>query len=140
MSRYLLDTNIVIFLLLSELDNISDEIKNILTDSDNLLYTSSMSAVELLQLHRIKKIQIKKYKTATEVYNAIENEFYIQILPFAKQHTETLSKLKIADSHNDPFDHSIISHAITEQLILISSDIKFEKYTAQKLNFLFNKR
>lgn len=140
MSRYLLDTNIVIFLLLSELDNISDEIKNILTDSNNLLYTSSISAVELLQLHRIKKIQIKKYKTATDLYNAIEDEFYIKILPFAKQHVETLSKLKIADNHNDPFDHSIISHAITEQLILISSDRKFEEYTAQKLNFLFNKR
>ncbi len=140
MSRYLLDTNIVIFLLLSELDNISDEIKNILTDTNNLLYTSSISTIELLQLHRIKKIQIKKYKTTTDLFHAIENEFYIQILPFAKQHTETLSTLKIANSHNDPFDHSIISQAITDKLILISSDRKFEEYTTQNLHFLFNKR
>lgn len=140
MSRYLLDTNILVYVVLADFDNLSDEIKDILLDYESQLYTSSISVLELLQLHRIKKIQIKKYKTATEVYNAIESEFYIKILPFSKQHTETLSKLKIADSHNDPFDHSIISHAITEQLILISSDRKFEKYTTQKLNFLFNKR
>jgi tRNA(fMet)-specific endonuclease VapC len=140
MSRYLLDTNILVYVILADFDNLSDEIKDILLDYENQLYTSSISVLELLQLHRIKKIQTKKYKTATEVYNAIENEFYIKILPFAKQHIETLSKLKIAVSHNDPFDHSIISHAITDQLILISSDRKFEKYTDQKLNFLFNKR
>lgn len=140
MSRFLLDTNILVYVILADFDNLSDEIKDILLDYESQLYTSSISVLELLQLHRIKKIQIKKYKTATEVYHAIENEFYIKILPFAKQHTETLSKLKIADNHNDPFDHSIISQAITEQLILISSDRKFEKYTDQKLNFLFNKR
>lgn len=140
MSRFLLDTNIVAFLLLSELDNFSNETKNILTDYNNQLVVSSVSVLEVLQLYRIKKIKTKKYKNATEFYSAIENEFFVKILPFTKQHNETLSKLKIADGHNDPFDHSIISHAITDKLILVSSDRKFEEYTTQKLKFIYNKR
>jgi PIN domain nuclease of toxin-antitoxin system len=128
------------FLLLSELDNFSSEIKNILTDSSNQLYTSSISVLELLQLYRIKKIQAKKYKNATELFSAIEQDFYIEILPFTKQHAEALSKLKITKGHNDPFDHSIISQAIAEKLILVSSDRKFEEYASQKLIFAYNKR
>ena len=86
------------------------------------------------------KIKPKKYKTADELLIAIETDFFIKILPFAKEHIQILSKLKIATGHNDPFDHSIISHAITEKMILVSSDKKFEAYTGQQLFFSFNKR
>jgi tRNA(fMet)-specific endonuclease VapC len=140
MNRYLLDTNILIFLILSELDNISDDTKEILTDYNNQLNTSAIAVAELIQLYRIKKIQTKKYKTATELCDAIEKEYFIKILPFTKQHTETLSKLRIPDGHNDPFDHSIISQAITDKLTLVSSDRKFDEYTSQNLLFAFNKR
>jgi tRNA(fMet)-specific endonuclease VapC len=140
MSRYLLDTNIIAFILLSESDTISDETNEIIDDYDSQLYTSSVCVMELMQLYRIGKIKTKKYKTANALFHAIENEFYVKILPFTEQHTETLSKLKIAEGHNDPFDHSIISHAITDKLILVSSDKQFENYTKQNLNFAFNKR
>jgi tRNA(fMet)-specific endonuclease VapC len=140
MSRYLLDTNILAFLVSGDSDDISEETKNILTDYNNQLYTSSISVIELLQLYRIKKIQAKKYKNATDLYNAIEDVFYIKIIPFSKEHLSTLSKLKTADGHNDPFDHSIIAQAITEKIILVSSDRKFEEYTSQNLIFSYNKR
>lgn len=140
MSRYLLDTNILVYVVVSDFDNLSKEVKEVLLDYESQLYTSSISVLELLQLHRIRKIQHKKYTKTTDWFHAIENEFYIKILPFTKQHIETLAELKIADKHNDPFDHSIISQAITEQLILISSDRKFKEYTNQKLHFLFNRR
>ena len=140
MSRYLLDTNILVFLLLSESDKFCAETKDVLYDNNNQLHTSSVCLMELLQLYRIKKIHAKKYKTAENLCDAIESEFFIKILPFAKQHAQTLAQLKIADAHNDPFDHSIISHAITDKLILVSSDKKFKDYTKQNLNFVFNKR
>jgi PIN domain nuclease of toxin-antitoxin system len=140
MARYLLDTNILVYVLLSEFDNISIETEEILNEYDNQLYTSSISVLELLQLYRIKKIQAKKYKTATELHTAIEKDFNIKIFPFTKEHTKTLSKLKIASHHNDPLDHAILSQAITEKLILVSSDKKFKEYTSQNLNFIFNKR
>ena len=140
MARYLLDTNILVYVLFSEFDNLSNDTKDILNDYNNQLYTSSISVLELLQLYRIKKIQSKNYKTATDLYITIEKDFDIKIIPFTKEHTKALSKLKIAPNHNDPFDHAILSQAITENLILVSSDKKFKEYTTQILNFVYNRR
>jgi len=140
MNRYFLDTNIVLFFISGDLDDLSFDTLNILNDYNNQLYISSIMAVEIVQLFRIGKIKPKKYKTADEVLIAIETDFFIKILPFAKEHIQILSKLKIATGHNDPFDYSIISHAITEKMILVSSDKKFEAYTGQQLFFSFNKR
>ncbi|HWK58494.1 MAG TPA: type II toxin-antitoxin system VapC family toxin [Parapedobacter sp.] len=140
MARYLLDTNIVAFIISGEYDRISADVAMILDDYASQQYVSSVSVVELLQLYRIKKIFPKNVKRATEIIDIIEKDLHIEILPFTKQHTNTLSILQIADRHNDPFDHAIISHAITEKLTLVSSDRKFEDYTTQKLKFVFNRR
>ncbi|WP_264847817.1 type II toxin-antitoxin system VapC family toxin, partial [Capnocytophaga catalasegens] len=122
--RYLLDTNILVFLI-SDQEQISNDVSELLFDYSNRLYTSAICITELLQLVRIGKVR-PIYKTAEAMVKAIENEFYIEVLPFDKNHTKTLSKLQITDGHNDPFDHSIISHAITDKLILVSSDGKFD--------------
>lgn len=140
MARYLLDTNILAFLVSGDSDSISNDTKVILTDYYNQLFTSSVSVVELLQLYRIKKIQPKEFKDATEMYNAIENDFFIKIIPFAKEHLNTLSQLKIPLDHNDPFDHSIIAQAIAEKMILVSPDKKFKEYIPQNLSLAFNRR
>ncbi|WP_353139977.1 hypothetical protein [Pseudopedobacter sp.] len=46
--RYLLDTNLLVFLISGELDNISKETKNILGDYNNQINTSSIAVAELL--------------------------------------------------------------------------------------------
>ena len=140
MSRYLLDTNIVIFLVLAESDSLAAKTNLILNENGNQLATSSICVMEIIQLYRIGKIKTKKYKTVNDLCAAIEQDFYIKILPFAKPQLQVLSKLKVADNHNDPFDHAIISHAIADKLTLVSSDRKFTDYTKQNLNFVFNKR
>ena len=140
MSRYILDTNILAFALSGETQNLSVVTKNILGDFSNQLYTSSICVLELLQLYRINKIKVKKFKTAFELVDAIENFLYIKILPYSKQHNQTLAKLEVVDSHKDPFDHAIIAQAISEKLILVSSDKKFKEYSEQNLDFVFNKR
>jgi tRNA(fMet)-specific endonuclease VapC len=140
MQRFLLDTNILIFYIFGNKDDISSDTSLILKDSSNVLYTSSIVISELFQLIRLKKIASKKYKTTIEIQEAIEKKFLIEILPFTKHHTKTLAELTIKQGHNDPFDHAIISHAITDKLTLISSDRQFENYTTQKLKFVYNKR
>lgn len=140
MPRYLLDTNILVFMILGELDNISSDVAVILSDYNNELNTSSISTIELLSLYKNKKIRTKRYSTPTDFLNAIEDVFHIKILPFSKSHLTTLSKLKPANRHKDPFDHAIIAHAIAEKLTLISSDRQFENYTDQRLDFIYNKR
>ena len=139
MSRYLLDTNILVFILGDEA-YLSSETKIIVDDYHSALYTSAVNILELIQLHNIGKIKSKKYKSSSDWISAVTNEFYIEVLPFTKEHTHTLATLKIESGHNDPFDHSIISHAITEKMILVSSDKKFEAYKKQNLLFSFNKR
>lgn len=139
MSRFLLDTNVLVFILINP-ESISCDVDLILKDFSNQLYTSSITISELIHLHKINKIQSKDYKSASEIQEAIEKEFYIEILPFNKIHTKTLANLTIAENHNDPFDHAIISQAISDKLTLISSDRKFKHYTSQKLKFVFNKR
>jgi PIN domain nuclease of toxin-antitoxin system len=138
--RYLLDTNILAFLISAEYDSISSNVTAIIDDYNNQLFVSSVSVVELLQIYRIGKIKPKRYKTAQQILEAIEKDFFVKILPFAKPHTETLAKLKIATAHNDPFDHAIIAHAMAENLKLVSSDKKFKEYVTQKLLFCYNKR
>ena len=138
--RYLLDTNIVVYIGMSEFDKIAPQTNLIINDYNNQLYTSSITAVEIVQLYNNNKIKSKKYKTAKDFIDAIEKVFFIKILPFTKEHVETFSKLKLSPKHKDPFDHSIISQAITDKFILVSSDKAFEDYVSQKLIFFHNKR
>ena len=140
MNRYLLDTNVLIFFIFGNDEEISKDTNLILKDYNNILCTSSIVINEIIQLYRLKKIKSKKYKTAIEIQEAIEKDFFIEILPFNKIHTKTLANLTIAENHNDPFDHAIISQAISDKLTLISSDTKFKHYTSQKLKFVFNRR
>jgi len=139
--RYLLDTNIVVFFITNHFkDEISSDVKEILYDYNNTLYTSSINVIELLQLCRIGKVKLSKGVKPEDLISIIEKDFNIKILSFERQHTNILSDLTISNDHNDPFDHAIISHAITDKLILISSDRKFDYYTKQKLKFVLNKR
>ena len=95
--------------------------------------------VELLQLYRIGKIR-SKHKTIDAILRILIDQFSLEVLPFGDRQIKTLKNLHNANDHNDPFDHMVISHAITDRLILISSDRKFERYVSQRLDFVFNVR
>ena len=47
---------------------------------------------------------------------------------------------ELSEGHKDVNDHVIIAQAISDKIPLISSDIEFENYVPQGLNFVFNKR
>lgn len=140
MKRYLLDTNILVFLGTFNVSEISLDVADLLSDYGNKFYTSSISIIELLQLYRIGRLNLKKGQKIHDVLDYLQNELAIETVPFTKSHTETLANLSISDGHNDPFDHAIISHAITDRYTLISSDRKFKDYECQRLQFVFNKR
>lgn len=138
MARYILDTNIIVFLSSGDRDEISSVVQDIISDYSNQLYVSAVSIMEMLPLFRIKKIRPKKYKTADSLLKAIERDFNIQILPFGKENAAQLAKLHVIPNHNDPFDHAIIAHAISQKFTLVSSDSKFNQYEDQKLDFVRN--
>ena len=139
--RYLIDTNIFVYAA-TDRDSLSRDVKAILEEPDTLLHMSAESVCELIIGYRNKGLCSKRWKTTEEMVAAIEDEFYIQILPLKKEHMETYARMEIneAQGHKDPSDHVIIAHAITEHLPLISSDTRFPFYRSQGLDLIFNEK
>ena len=139
--RVLLDTNIFVYMALDQ-DSLSHDTLVLLDEPENELCLSAESVKELVVAYKNKRLGAKKWKTAEELVKAIEEEFFITILPLKKEHMQTLSRLRTNEgmAHKDPSDHVIISHAITEKIPLVSSDLRFPYYRRQGLNLVFNKK
>ena len=139
--RYMIDTNIFVFLV-TDISQLDKDVESIIQDYSNTLHMSAESVKELIVAYNNKGLLTKKWKSAEEMVAAIEDEYYIKILPVSKEHMKTYSKLSInnIDDHKDPSDHVIISHAITNRIPLISSDRRFPYYTEQGLDLIFNER
>ena len=139
--RLMIDTQIFVFLAQDVL-SLSHDVRELLSDYSNTLHISAESVKELIVAYNNKRLFTNKWKSAEEMVAAIEDEYYVKILPLGKEHMNTYSKLSInhIDDHKDPSDHVIISHAITNKMPLISSDQRFPYYTEQGLDLIFNKR
>lgn len=137
--RYLIDTNIFVYSAI-DVDSLSKDVRAILEDYDNTFCISSESVKELIVAYRNKGLGNKKWKTPEAMVKAIEDDYGIVILPIAKEHMLTYSRLQLneAQGHKDPSDHIIIAQAITEHIPLISSDTRFPFYRAQGLDLVFN--
>ena len=138
--RFYLDTNILLFALQNDKDNLHLSVKDLLVDYANSLYVSSVVMEELLFLLRIGKLsKLIPFKKEVDYLTAI-SEMGVTIEFFNKNHFSVYSKLNLANDHKDMNDHLIISQAISDKIPLISSDSKFEEYSSQGLQFIFNKR
>lgn len=139
--RYLIDTNIIVYII-SDPDSLDNDVKAIISDPDNTLYTSAESAKELVIAYRNKGLLTKRWGKAEDMLNSIEDEYGIYIRPINREHIHTYARLSLntRQDHRDPSDHVIISHAITEHMPLISSDTRFGYYRAQGLDFIYSKR
>lgn len=62
----------------------------------------------------------------------------IEFLPLREHVGYTYAQLVLNNEcgHNDPSDHIIISHAITERISILSSDRKFAFYRNQGLDLI----
>jgi len=141
MTRYLLDTNIFIYRAV-DIDQISNDVFIALNEPDALLYISSASVMEMVVGYNNRSFDTRRWKNAQQMVESIPKEFYIEILPFKEEHLITFAKLRanVAKGHKDPFDHMIISHAITEKMTLVSSDQRFPFYRRQGLSLLYNEK
>ena len=114
--RYLIDTNL--FIRLIEDNDISDGIKTILEDYENIINVSSESIKEFVHLVQNDKIVLKKEFRLLNIFDLIENTFGLNIKYVAKEHLNTFAKLDLVEGHNDPSDRLIISQALTEKIPL----------------------
>ena len=139
--RYLLDTCIFIHLA-TDKDLLSRDVYAILKDYDSTLCISAETARELVIQFNKGKLVSKFWKTAEEMIDSIKNDYFIEILPLKEEHMRTYARLRLntAQDHNDPSDHVIIAHAITNRIPLITDDSKFEFYKKQGLELIVNKK
>ena len=135
--RLLLDTCVIIDWL-TDSDPFDRNVWDILNDPDNRLYISAETQRELIVSFNNKKFLTKFWRTAEEMLLSIKQEANIDTLPITERTMFMYSRLILneAQEHNDPSDHVIIAHAITEQLTLLSSDQKFPFYRNQGLDLL----
>jgi len=140
-NRLLIDTNIFIFLA-TDVDRLSDDVYNFLNEPDAQLYISSASVMEMVVGYNNHSFDTRRWKSAEQMVDSIGQEFFIEVLPFRNEHLRTFARLRTntAQGHKDPFDHMIISHAITEHIPLVSSDTRFPFYRRQGLQLVFNER
>jgi PIN domain nuclease of toxin-antitoxin system len=136
--RYLIDTNIFTRIVI-ESDSLSDDIRDILGDYENIIYVSSESIKEFIHLAQNRKIALKKNFHLPDLLDLIENTFDLNVKYVAKEHLRTLAKLDLIEGHNDSSDRLIISQALTERMTLISSDTKFPKYRKQGLDLIVSR-
>ena len=134
--RYLLDTNIFIDFAMD--DYISIDIRELISNHENMIYVSSESIKEFIHLVQTGKLILKKEFRSLDVFDLVANVFGFEVKYIAKEHLRTFAKLDLVKEHNDPSDRLIISQALTEKMPLISSDTKFPKYRKQGLNLIFN--
>ena len=139
--RYLLDTNIFIYLS-TDHDKLDPNVYSILSEPETLMYISAESVRELIVAYNNKGWGNKKWETAEDMVRSIEETHFVEILPIAKDVMQTYSRLSVNKTmnHKDPSDHVIISHAMTLGIPLISSDTRFPYYTRQGLNLIFNEK
>ena len=139
--RYLIDTNIIVYMI-GDPDSLSDDVKELISEPDALLYASAESAKELVVAYRNKGLFAKRWKSPEDMLHSIEQEHYIEFLPVRMEHIFTYSRMEINERqcHKDPSDHIIIAHAITERMPLISSDTRFAFYRNQGLDLIFNEK
>jgi len=123
----IIDTHIFLWLL-NDPSKIDKSYFKYLKDTNNSIYLSSMSMVEL-----IIKISIDKLKIDFDIEQAA-NKMGIEVIPFDSKDALQLSVLPL--HHKDPFDRMIIAQAISKKYTIISDDSKFKQYTVEGLKLL----
>lgn len=139
--RYLLDTNILMFIL-NDTGEMSSEVEAIVTDFGNRLFMCAPSIRELVANWNKYPYMRRNWKTPQLMFDYLYERYYIDILYPQREHYRTFINLEwnTAEDHRDTTDLLIIAHAITENLVLISSDRKFPFYQSQGLHLIYNKK
>ena len=137
MKKLMLDTCVVVDMLL-DYKGMDSSVKAILNDPQYMLCASFETMRELVVLFNNKKLLSKYWHSAKDVIDWVANDLEIEFLPLRPHTGFTYSLLTLNEgmNHKDPSDHIIISHAITEHIPLLSSDLKFAFYREQGLKLI----
>ena len=129
--NYLVDTHILLWSFL-ETAKLSEEIKSILLDEDNVIYYSPISLWEISIKYGLKKLSLKG-GTPDDFFNELNNSYYHCK---AIDNIELITNYKLPTHHKDPFDRFLIWEAIRNDFILMSVDENMDLYKKDGLKIV----
>ncbi len=127
MTRVLLDTHTLVWWLEAK-ENLSRKAKEIIEDSEAVVFVSAVSGWELAI-----KTQIGKFKSAQLVRGLereIEKEGFIELQVSMKH---ALLAGSLGSAHKDPFDRLLIAQAQVEEVPLVSNEKIFDRFAIRRI-------
>jgi PIN domain nuclease of toxin-antitoxin system len=126
--KYLLDT--CTFLWWSVEDpNLSTAVREIVTDSDEEIFVSSISFAEIATKSSLGKLKLPG--PLPEYIAAMRDEHLIESLPFDDE--SALHMVRLPWHHRDPFDRMLVAQAIVHGLVVLTPDRAITQYSARTL-------
>ena len=120
MTRLLLDTNVVVWLLLNERDAVSEAAVEALTDERNSGAVSAVSAWEIAIKRSHGKLRI------ASAWPRALARLDFDPLPVTSLHAQQVEHLPW--HHRDPFDRLLVAQATVERQALVSADPRLGRY------------
>lgn len=130
---YLLDTHFIIWSVIKP-DNLSQKIREILSNPDNHVIVSTVSFWEISLKESIGKLKLVGY--IPEDFPKATLQMGFEIKQLSAKDTSTYHHLA-AQYHKDPFDRMLIWQAINNDYTLISDDKEVKKYTTEGLKVIW---
>lgn len=124
--KYLFDTHIILWALVDD-NRINNKVKNILTDSKNEIYYSSVSTWEI----EIKHLNRENFNLSGEQFAFLCDQNGLANTTIKNSNIVELKNLKKTKNikNNDLFDKMLLAQAISENMIFITHDKKFSSYS-----------
>ena len=130
MAKYLLDTHIFLWWM-SDAEQLSQEVFDIITDGSNQIYVSSATIWEIAIKEALGKLEVD-----ANLDHAIEENGFVELKVSAICANATK---KLEQIHRDPFDRMLIAQAIKGDMTLITVDGYIVQYDSVKV-LSFKKR
>jgi PIN domain nuclease of toxin-antitoxin system len=129
--NYLVDTHILLWSFL-ETDKLSEKIKSILLDENNLIYYSPISLWEISIKYGLGKLSLNG-GTPDDFFNELNNSYYLcKVI----DNMDLITNHKLPAYHKDPFDRFLIWEAIRNDFVLISADENIKSYKKDGLKIV----
>ena len=124
--RFLLDTNVLVFLLAAP-EHLSLEAERIVSDERDL-FVSIVSLWEIGIKQSLGKLKIPLAIPQIEAECTARD---IRILPMQSAAIEKIKTLP--DIHRDPFDRLLIAHALNDDMTIVTRDKIIPKYPVKSV-------
>lgn len=118
--RYLLDTNVVVWLLLGDRSAIPQDVAEAISDPRAHVLVSAASAWEIAIKRSLGKLRIG------ENWRSALGHLEVDQLPVTLDHAAAVQHLPW--HHRDPFDRLLLAQATVERATLVTSDRTLDQY------------